>query len=451
MITLDEFIEVKRGNIEDAKVDWGVDTIVNAACPNLMGGSGSCVDAAIHKKIDDINGKTGYLKQQILGLEELTEWKEEYEKVVRCKRGSVVRTEGYGLCETLIHTVGPQNDDDGNWPNTCSSSAVNTLKSCYREIVRLAFYDSNIKYVAVPVISSGNYGFDFDLAFRIGISEIYNTMLEIKRKDSEALEYSALKKIYFVIPEQDNFNEAKNILKQYKRTFKKEKRVVARKSFESQLQLLKQIQLYDSQNGYFTITKFLRYGLVWLRTFLFPVNYLKDLRGKENWEARRAFVEGFTISKVVFAVMLLWVMYSDALKIPLSLLGGIAAYSLLDTISYLLALIVLADIQNPSANIIRSLFMLAINYVESGILIAAIGFVWLENPVPIAELLIYGLTNINLSAGDSVIESVNNAWFLCLNGGIKFFFVTLVFGYFANHLKERKFRTEIEDIQKGEA
>lgn len=52
----------------------------------------------------------------------------------------------------------------------------------------------------MPVISSGNYDFEFNLAFRIGISEIYNTLLEIKRKDPEALEYSALKKDLFCNP-----------------------------------------------------------------------------------------------------------------------------------------------------------------------------------------------------------------------------------------------------------
>ncbi len=60
MITLDEYIEVWQGNIENAKADLGVDTIVNAARPNLMGATGNCVDAAIHKKIDVLNNSNGF-------------------------------------------------------------------------------------------------------------------------------------------------------------------------------------------------------------------------------------------------------------------------------------------------------------------------------------------------------------------------------------------------------
>ena len=39
-------------------------------------------------------------------------------------------------------------------------------------------------------------------------------------------------------------------------------------------------------------------------------------------------------------------------------------YNLLDTTTYLIALMFLADIQRPSANIIRSLLMLIVNYIE---------------------------------------------------------------------------------------
>lgn len=39
-------------------------------------------------------------------------------------------------------------------------------------------------------------------------------------------------------------------------------------------------------------------------------------------------------------------------------------YDLLDTTTYLVALMFLADIQRPSANVIRSLLMLVVNYIE---------------------------------------------------------------------------------------
>lgn len=435
MITLDEYIEVWQGNIEDAKADLGVDTIVNAARPNLMGATGNCVDAAIHKKIDVLNHSNGFLKKKI---REQLDKEKKGEHAIRCERGSVVETPGYKLCKTLLHTVGPECDNDRIWPKTCSSSAVCILKSCYRNITQKAFYNDHIKKIAIPVISSGNYGFPFELAFKIAISEVYNTLLDIKKKDRELLEYTSLQKIYFVIPNQENYKMAQEILVTYKRTFKKERWTVACNSFESQMQLLKQIQLYDLRNGYFTITKFIRYILVLIRMFLFPINYLKDLLGKEDWEKRRTFVEVFAIFKVLAAVGILCFIESD-IGIWSNLQSILMMYGLLDTTTYLLALIILADIQNPSANIIRSLFMLFINYIEIVLELTVVGFVWLKTSVSKLELLMYVVLGIDMN---SSIECMDNAWFMCLSDGLKFFFVTLVFGYFANHLRQRKFRND---------
>lgn len=44
--------------------------------------------------------------------------------------------------------------------------------------------------------------------------------------------------------------------------------------------------------------------------------------------------------------------------------AGVICFNLLDTVTYLIVLIVMADIQNPSANVIRSLILLAFNYLE---------------------------------------------------------------------------------------
>ena len=441
MTLLEEFIEIRKGDIENSKELWGVDTIVNAARPNLMGGSGDCVDAAIHRKIDTLHNDMGVLKEAI--LRELDGNVNAERNIIRCKRGGVVKTTGCRLCDTIIHTVGPQNDENGYFPNVCSSSAVNTLRSCYREIVRLALFESEIRKIAVPIISAGNYGFEFKEAFRIAISEVYNTLLEYKRQDPEMLEYTTLKKIYFVIKDKENHSQAQKIFRRYKRTFKKEKRVVSHNSFCGQLQLLKQIQLYDTQKGYFAISKGLRYLLVLIRTFLFPFNYLKDLFGGENWEARRRFVEFFAIFKLVAMVYLLWILNKGMCVVSPNIIGVFMMYNLCDTITYLLALIVLADIQNPSANIIRSLLMLLINYIETGVELTTVGYIWLKGGFSVKELLLYTVANVDVNVGSRISNDINNAWFLCINGAVKFFFITLVFGYFANHLKKKKFRTDL--------
>lgn len=42
------------------------------------------------------------------------------------------------------------------------------------------FEYQDIETVAIPIISSGNYGFDFEYAFRIGLVSVYNELLDKK-------------------------------------------------------------------------------------------------------------------------------------------------------------------------------------------------------------------------------------------------------------------------------
>lgn len=109
-------------------------------------------------------------------------------------------------------------------------------------------------------------------------------------------------------------------------------------------------------------------------------------------------------------------------------------YNLIDTITYLLALMFLADIQRPSANVIRSLVLLIINYIEVELEISAI----------------YLLNHIEMRNGTSIREAVEFvihtqdngfSWLQYGNKIINFFFVTVVFSYFSNHIRQRKFRT----------
>lgn len=431
-MTLDEFIEIRHGEIQNAPRELDVDTIINAASPDLMGGVNDSVDKAIHNKIDALNGRTGFLKEEMKNIFGSNPG------VVKCKRGEVVKTEGYGLCKTLIHTVGPQEDKNYNWLKVCSSSRINLLRTCYRNITKIIFEDNTIEKVAIPVISSGNYGFNFDVAFKVGISEVYNTLLEFKQKDPELFSYTTLKKIYFVIMEQKYYENAKIILEQYRKTFKKEKRVVARKSWESQSELLKEIQLYDSRKGYFSVAKMFRKILIIFRV-LFIYNYVKDWIGKENWEKRRQIVEIVTLFKLILPIISLLCLKIGSLSLFLkTAIAILMLYNLLDTVTYLISLIVLADIQNPSANIIRSLLMVLMNYMEVSLEMAVMAQVWMVNGSGIQEMVAYCLMGIDVN---SSIENITNMWFLCMNSCIKFFFVTLAWGYFANHLKQRKFRT----------
>ena len=436
MCTLDTFIEIKYGSIENAPEDWGVDTIVNAAHPTLRRGTGYCVDAAIHQKIDDINKKYDFLQEEIK-----KEWREQHqedESVIKCKRGEIFVTSGCGLCRYIIHTVGPRNDIDSRKPRVCSSSSIDTLKSCYKNVILEALKKSEIKKIAIPVLSAGNYEFDFDVAVKVGVSEVYNTLLEEKKRDIELFGYSTLEKIYFVIDDKENYKVAKRIFKNYQYIFRKEKRIVIFKTHESQAQYLKEIQLYDSQKGHFSVVNFSRKLIVWMR-FLSIYTYLKDWVGKEDWERRRKLVEIVVIIKIILPIVSLMLMqnYPDYIWLR-NILGGIMLYDLVDTVTYLLELILLADIQNPSANIIRSLLMLLLNYVEAALDIAVIGYVWFESKAEWVTLVAFGLMGIEYN---ETAITAKGLWLLCLNNGVRFFFLSIALGYFANHLRQRKFRT----------
>ena len=114
---------------------------------------------------------------------------------------------------------------------------------------------------------------------------------------------------------------------------------------------------------------------------------------------------------------------------------------MLDTLTYLLVLIVHADIQRPSANIIRSLTFLFINYVEVSLEIALL--IWLGNSHSIRVVQAVQVAFLpDVFLPDIMDKGMEWAWNIVaiyLNYGVKFFFISLAFGYFAGNLRPRKF------------
>ena len=71
---------------------------------------------------------------------------------------------------------------------------------------------------------------------------------------------------------------------------------------------------------------------------------------------------------------------------------------MLDTVTYLVALMLLADIQGPSANVIRSMILLLVNYVE----------------VSLDMALLFYLDNLkNISFKSALSAGVMEIWFRC--------------------------------------
>ncbi len=98
----------------------------------------------------------------------------------------------------------------------------------------------------------------------------------------------------------------------------------------------------------------------------------------------------------------------------------------------------MADIQRPSANIIRSMIMLFVNYIEVSLGMSYLYFAYYKQAISLGEALAFGV--LNLRAGNQLTSWIDYL-FVYVNTGIKFFFITLVFGYFANHMHQRKFRS----------
>ena len=223
--------------------------------------------------------------------------------------------------------------------------------------------------MAIPIIGAGEYKFPFELAARIAFVSVGNALIEWKQKDSEAFRNKRIglqNIVFFVFPEEKNYEQAIGIMETCKKSFKNDQQLVFFHSFTSQLQYINEIGKYDHQRGYFFIAKTLRLFLAFFRlTFIWT--YFKDLIGKKEWQRRRCAVELVTVMKMLIPV-LSWLLicyfsfpFKGIVEIVLSVL---IFYNLLDTVTYLIVLLVMADIQNPSANVIRSLILLVFNYLE---------------------------------------------------------------------------------------
>lgn len=446
---LSDNIFIIAGNIADKKelVRRDIDTIVNAANPILMG-SGQGVDGAIHKSIDTIHSIPGYFKEQIYH-ELKTEDKGDH--YIRCQRGEAVLTSGCGLCEHVIHVVGAKYDGGKGIMKQCSSSAIRTLEACYDNIVKVIKEHTDIRNIAIPIISSGEYAFPFCTAVKIAIASVYNAIIEWKRHDPEIFAMSGLEKVYFFVYDADpkiteeKVRNAGKILQTYRPVMMKEKRIVFQSSWEAHLHDWQEVIQYDEARGYFSAAKRFREILMLIRSVFCLPMLLKDWIGGHSWEKRRQFVERYAIYKALLPV-LFYILVSCKVSIVCPFLRncvfpGFIIYHMCDTVTYLLALMIMADIQRPSANIIRSMIMLVVNYLEVSLGISYLYYLYCAKGGRTILLLEAAAFSILGTSNGNGPASGMDYMFLFLEAASNFFFITLAFGYFANHMHQRKFRS----------
>lgn len=176
-----EKIKIIKGDITKLKQkNIDVEAIVNAAKPSLEGGGG--VDGAIHKAVGE----------KLLG-----ECLKIKPNPNRCNSGEAVITSGFELVKYIIHTVGPI------WIDGKSNEAK-ILENCYDSIFKIIF-ENNIKSVAIPMISTGVYGYPFDKASKIALESIMKNL-----EKNNSIDF-----VYIVIFEDKNYKLFKNIKDEY--------------------------------------------------------------------------------------------------------------------------------------------------------------------------------------------------------------------------------------------
>jgi O-acetyl-ADP-ribose deacetylase (regulator of RNase III) len=133
-----------------------VDAIVNAANAQLAGGGG--VDGAIHRAA---------------GPELLAACK----KIGGCSTGQACITPGFDLpARYVIHAVGPV------WRNGARGEPA-LLASCYRRSIEIAHAHA-LRSVAFSCISTGVYGYPFELATETAIATVKDALLSAPSIDT---------------------------------------------------------------------------------------------------------------------------------------------------------------------------------------------------------------------------------------------------------------------------
>ena len=447
-----DIVNLKKNKGKPNETDLIVDAIVNAAKSTLMGGSG--VDGAIHNKVGELirnqtsQGNGSQVSSQISNetlfnqkiKEKLNEDSHSPDFKIRCKEGDAVTTQidmqMAGFSKYIIHAVGPKYDG--------GAICVRLLRKCYERIMEEVFKYGDIKTVAIPVISSGNYGFPFDLALSVAIATIGNCLITEKHENYD--NFNRLEKVYLVIYEERRHLQAREIYKNYEKQLIAEERMMYWGPVKRQKAYCTEIMKNDTKRGYFTLTKGFRAFLAGSR-FLFPVSLgIDKLITQYNWKRQREVAEVTTLIRTFIPLFnLIFVQIMQKVNLEwlnghlgiLNILCFCSAYFMLDTIMCLMSLIFLTDLHEPSANRLRSIILLVFNYTGMLLGIAQFYYTHFWNRITIWQALDYSILGVMSISEDPMTIQLRLIEYS--KAGIQFFFMVLTFTFFVSHLQQRQF------------
>jgi len=323
-----------------------------------------------------------------------------------------------------------------------SKSCIDVLKNTYEKTFE-KFLSLESTTIAIPIISSGSYSFPFELASKVQIASIFNWMLKLKNKNVEA--YSRIEKIYLVVFSERDFELYMKIYSKYNKSMLEERQLLVLKTNESIDAYSKEINYYDfKKRNYFGITKLFRLFLVKSDAIFFLSYILKKIFADKDWHTRRIFIEFEVILKTVFSLVLLFIPIDNStLKIVAII---ISIYLLMETITYLSKLVFLSDIQNASANILRSILLLFFNCAELNLIFAFLykSFNVLSKVDSTGSVITRtSIDYLHFSCVNSTNIPVNivGKTLVCIQTAVQFYVITIVLAYFIGNFKKIKFNS----------
>ncbi len=386
-------IKILQGDIVSLAKEKNIDIVVNSANRTLVGGTG--VDGAIHRfvKLPDSHETNNLARLIKIEANKLYDISDE-DECIRCNEGDVFVTDGFNLSKKIIHAVGPKWDnlkrnDEVEWHfghAMCSKRCIETLKFTYKAIFE-NFTELQGETIILPVISSGNYEFNYDVAMRVQFASIYNFLFNLKKCDEDR--YSRIKYIYIVAHKDYQLEYYEKFYNKYKKTLTKESSTIQYLKFiQSHSTYVQEINKFDKNRNYFGITLMFRRLILFFSFFNIPTIFSEQFfKNSIFWISNRKTVDRKTFAKLALSGCSLIFFYKVNVIIT-DILTVILLLSLLGTVNSILNIVLFMDIKNKVANINRSIILLFVNYIDINLIFA---FLFLKFKA-------FGVTNAKESA-----------------------------------------------------